>query len=202
MAKTAKRLFICLMTLALVGCGSPKLEPLKPGAVILAFGDSLTAGVGAETSHSYPSVLAAMTGFTVINAGISGETTAQGLQRFPDVLNQHAPDLVILIEGGNDILRNRSKQQAKSNLEQMIQLAMGRNIQVVLLGVPEKSLFSSSAPFYAELAEKYNLAFDDETIGSLMRSPSMKSDAVHFNRAGYAEMAEQIYALLRDNGAF
>ena len=196
-----KRLFAGLLLLLLSGCGSSKLEPLETGAVILAFGDSLTAGVGTDKQFSYPSVLERLSGIRVVNAGISGETTAEGLRRFSSVLNQHSPDLLILIEGGNDILRNNNKAETKQNLEQMIQLAMARNIQVVLLGVPEKSLFSSSAPFYAELAEKYDLVFDGKIIGSLMRSPSKKSDAVHFNREGYYEMADTIYDLLRDNGA-
>lgn len=195
------RLHIVCLVLILAGCGSSKLEPLQPDSVILAFGDSLTAGVGTEKAYSYPSVLERLSGIKVINAGISGETTAEGLRRFSAVLNEHSPDLLILIEGGNDILRNNNKAETKQNLEQMIQLAMARNIQVVMLGVPEKSLFSSSAPFYVELAEKYDLVFDGQIIGSLMRSPSKKSDAVHFNREGYYEMAQTIYDLLQDNGA-
>ena len=195
------RLQVFCIVLFLAGCGPSKLEPLSSDSVILAFGDSLTAGVGTEKVYSYPSVLERLSGITVINAGISGETTAEGLRRFSSVLNQHSPDLLILIEGGNDILRNNNKAETKQNLEQMIQLAMARNIQVVLLGVPEKSLFSSSASFYTELAEKYDLVFDGQIIGSLMRSPSKKSDAVHFNREGYYEMAQTIYDLLQDNGA-
>ena len=83
----------------------------------------------------------------------------------------------------------------------MIQMAKGRGIQVVLIGVPEKRLFSSSAPLYEELAEKHDLVFDADMIGSLMRNPSMKSDAVHFNEAGYASMAKSIYELLSEYGA-
>jgi acyl-CoA thioesterase-1 len=187
---------------ALLACSSPKLSQLNEGDVILAFGDSLTVGVGVNPEHSYPSVLASLSGFEVVSSGVSGETTAGGLQRLPDVIEKHSPRLVILLEGGNDILRNRSPSEIKNNLEKMIQLALEKGIEVVLIGVPEKSLFSNSAPFYTELAEKYDLVFASSLIGSLMRSPSKKSDAIHFNKDGYAELAEGIYELLIENGAF
>ena len=73
---------------------------------------------------------------------------------------------------------------------------------MVLIGVPEKSLLFKTAPFYKELAEEYNLVYEPKLVGRLMRSPSKKSDSVHFNKAGYKEMAEGIYDLLSKNGAF
>jgi lysophospholipase L1-like esterase len=188
--------------ITLSGCGSSELAPISKRGTILAFGDSLTLGVGTTKINSYPSVLAQLSGRTVINAGISGETTSRGLARLPEVLDRTMPDLLLLIEGGNDILRNQSKSVLKANLQQMIELAKGRDIPVVLIGIPEKSLFSNSAPLYEELAEQYQLVFDDSLIGGLQRSPSLKSDIVHFNKQGYRKMAESIYELLDDNGAF
>jgi len=184
----------------LAACEAGRLQPLPPDGVILAFGDSLTAGKGTSRDNSYPSVLAQLSGRTVINAGISGELTDEGLARLPGMLDQHRPDLMILIEGGNDILQNRTRA-TKNNLAQMIELAQGRGIEVVLIGVPEKNLFSNSAPFYEELADEYALAYHDELISDLLRQPSYKSDSVHFNADGYREMAEGIYELLQDQGA-
>ena len=151
--------------------------------------------------QSYPSVLARLSGKTVINAGVSGETTAQGLKRLPEWLEKHTPELLILLEGGNDILQNRDSMLIKQDLQQMIEIARHYGVQVVLLGVPEKRLFSDSAPLYGELAKAHDLAFDGETIARLIRSPSKKSDSVHFNAAGYAALAERIYALLSKEGA-
>ncbi len=202
MRNTVKTCLTVAILILITGCTSPKLAPLNKGDIIVAFGDSLTQGVGVERKDSYPSVLSALSGYTVINAGISGETTAEGLKRLPDVIAEHSPSLVILLEGGNDILRNKSITAMKQNLDSMIQFLQQRNIQVVLIGVPEKNLFSSSAPLYEELAEKYDLVLDDSLISSLMRNPSKKSDAVHFNREGYNEMAHSIYELLDENGAF
>lgn len=185
----------------LQGCSDDRLSALPAQATILAFGDSLTAGYGVDKAHSYPSVLQALSGRRVINAGISGEVTADGLARLPGLLDQHKPQLLILLEGGNDILRNQSQAQTRANLQQMIELARARGVEVVLIGVPHKSLFASSAPLYGELAERYQLPFADTLVASLLRSPGYKSDAVHFNAAGYRKLAEEIHALLQQEGA-
>lgn len=194
-------LLILLASLALTACDSAKLEPLPRDAVILAFGDSLTAGVGTTQNKSYPAVLQSLSGLNVINAGISGEVTSDGLERLPGLIREHNPDLMILIEGGNDILRNKNYDLIQSNLEQMIKLAKSRHVQVVLLGVPEKKLLSSSAPFYKELAEKHQLVYHHDLISNLLRTRSLKSDPIHFNEQGYQKMAEGIYQLLSESGA-
>ncbi len=202
MLKEIRIFLIACSFFILAACGSPKLDPLGSGDVIVAFGDSLTAGVGTDKENSYPSKLAELSGFKVVNSGVSGETTSQGLLRFPQVIEQHDPSLIILLEGGNDILKNKNYSEIERNLEAMIKMALDAGIQVVLIGVPEKKLLSNSAPFYSELAKKYDLVVDSNLIGGLMRSPSKKSDPIHFNEKGYAEMAEGIYALLSKNGAF
>jgi lysophospholipase L1-like esterase len=157
--------------------------------------------VGTTVTHSYPAVLADLSGLNVINSGVSGETTDRGLKRLPQELDRAIPDLLILIEGGNDILQNRSLSTVKKNLKAMIELAESRGVPVVLIGVPKKALFSDSAPLYDELAEDFQLVFDGDLIAELQRSPSLKSDRVHFNEKGYRRMAESIYRLLRENGA-
>lgn len=196
-----KLLLLVLTTLALAGCDSARLEALPHNAVILSFGDSLTSGVGTSKDKSYPTVLQSLTGLEVINAGISGEVTSDGLKRLPALIQKHSPDLMVLIEGGNDILRNTEYELIRDNLEQMILHAKARNIQVVLLGVPEKKLLSSSAPFYQELADKHKLVYEHNLISDLLRTPSLKSDPVHLNTQGYQKMAEGIHQLLLENGA-
>jgi len=196
-----KLLISLLAVLLLSACDEAKLTPLPHDGVILAFGDSLTVGVGTSASNSYPAVLTQLTGLQVINRGISGETTAGGLQRLASVLSETNPDLLILIEGGNDILRNKKSAQTKANLAAMIKLTQNQNIAVVLLGIPEKKLFSNSAPFYEELAEEFELVFDPDLMTGLLRTPSYKSDPIHLNDQGYKKMAEGIRDLLSENGA-
>ena len=192
---------VCAIVLFITGCADPQLSEVPAGGTILAFGDSLTEGVGARSQESYPTVLAELSGRKVINAGVSGETTTQGVKRLPGLLEQHNPDLLILIEGGNDILRNQPNKNIKANLAEMIEVTRAQGVQIVFLGVPEKNLFSSSAPFYEELASEYELVFDGNLIGSLLRTTSYKSDPIHFNAKGYRAMAEAIHELLIENGA-
>ncbi|RTE64946.1 arylesterase [Amphritea opalescens] len=193
----------CFILLLIIGGCSEQtaLKYIPPEGVILAFGDSLTQGVGSSNDGDYPSQLQQLTGRTVINAGISGEVSRDGLQRLPALLQQYQPNLLILLEGGNDILRNQDKTILKHNLAQMITQAQQQHIDVVLVAVPEKKLFSNSAPLYRELAEEYALVWEPEIIAELLRSPSYKSDAVHFNNQGYQALAARINALLKEHNA-
>ncbi len=155
--------FVLIVICCLTACSEKPLQAVSVSDTILAFGDSLTAGYGTEPENSYPSVLAELSGRRVVNAGISGETTSEGLLRFAETLDTHNPKLLILLEGGNDILQNLSTAEAKNNLSLMLQEAKIRNISVVFLGVPEKNLFSSAAPFYAEIAEEHKVVFLKKT---------------------------------------
>ena len=205
--KSLSKLIWRLLTLSILlvfiqGCGGEKqLKRLSSEATILTFGDSLTAGVGTEKQHSYPSVLAKLSNRKVVNAGISGEVTELGLARLGDVIDETNPALMILLEGGNDILRNHNLAKTKKNLASMISLAKQKGVQLVLIGVPKKQIFSDAAPMYKELAEEHKLVFDGKLISGLLRKRSYKSDMVHFNKAGYQKMAEEIHQLLLENGA-
>lgn len=199
---SVNRLLIWLfLTLLLTACSSPNLSQLDSDATILTFGDSLTAGYGVSEKESYPAVLAELSGLKVVNAGVSGETTAQGLQRLPEVLEQYQPHLVILFEGGNDILQKKSNAVIKNNLRQMIQIIQQSGAEVLLVGVPQKKLFAGSLPLYEELADEFHIPLEEDIVGSLMIRPSMKSDFVHFNSNGYRELAEAIFEKLQKTGA-
>lgn len=197
----APHLILLLIALVLAGCDQPELTPIPPDGTLLAFGDSLTEGVGTSRAQSYPAVLAELSDREVINVGISGETTEQGLARFGRLLDQHQPDLVLLLEGGNDILRNLDPARTKANLAAMIEQARERGIELVLIAVPQKSLFSDAAPFYRELADDYPVVFEDDLIADLLRQVQYKSDSIHFNSQGYRVMAESLYELLVEEGA-
>ena len=190
-----------LLCLLLTACGEPGFRPLAPGETILAFGDSLTEGRGVSPAQSYPSVLASLSGHPVINGGVSGELSQAGRARLPALLAEHRPALVILLEGGNDMLRGSGEVALKANLAAMIEAAQGSGAQVLLVGVPRKSLFAAGAPLYEELADQYGLVLDNDSIGELLRDPALKSDAVHFNAEGYRTLAQRLHRLLQERGA-
>ena len=199
------QIFPCLLALVLValgGCGkSPRLQPLAPDAVVLAFGDSLTYGTGADERESYPAQLALLIGRKVARAGVPGEISADGLSRLPEALEEHQPRLLILCHGGNDFLRRLSKQQVAANVRAMIRLARERGIDVVLVGTPEPGLGVSTPEFYAEIAKELRLPYEDGVIGQILRDASLKSDPIHPNAKGYRLIAERLATLLKKAGA-
>ncbi|MCK5640240.1 MAG: arylesterase, partial [Gammaproteobacteria bacterium] len=133
-----KLLYSLVLVFLIASCSeSPQLEKLSQDSVILAFGDSLTYGSGVKEQFSYPSVLHELINIEVINSGVPGEVTADGLERLQQTLLEHQPDLVILCHGGNDILRRNGHAQTRVNLLAMVQLIKSSGADVILLGVPE-----------------------------------------------------------------
>ena len=195
---------LLLLAMGLGACSDskPQLPLLSADAVILAFGDSLTFGTGANSEHSYPAELARLTGLTVINAGIPGEVTAQGVRRLPALLDRYKPQLLLLCHGGNDLLRKIGTAMTRDNIEKMISEADQRNIPTLLIGVPQPALmFLEAAPIYNEIAEQHGLVYEGEILPEVEADNKLKSDRIHPNAAGYRRMADAISQLLRQSGA-
>ena len=178
-----------------------KLPRLANNAVILAFGDSLTYGTGAEQTEGYPAVLEQLIGRRVVNAGIPGEETGEGLSRLPQVLQKEKPALMILCHGGNDLLRLLNQQQAANNLRDMIRLAQKQGVAVVLIAVPTPDMFLSPTHMYREIAKDLAVPLEDEIIFAVLADGSLRSDYIHPNAAGYRRIAEALATLLRESGA-
>jgi len=194
---------LLLFFLLLLGCGSsvPKLGPLPQDAVILAFGDSLTYGTGANAEESYPAVLQTLLGRTVIRSGVPGEVTAESLERLPGALGEYSPKLMILCIGGNDFLRQLGEQQAADNIRAMIKLAKDKGVEVVLVGVPKFGLMLSPPDFYRQIAEEFHIPYDDGIMHKVLINRDLKSDEIHPNAQGYRLFAKTIAALLKKAGA-
>ncbi len=130
-----------LLLLAVAACGGGAKETALPaGARVLALGDSLTAPHGVQPQEAWPALLGQKTGWTVINGGISGNTSAQALERLPALLEEHQPQLVLVSLGGNDMLRKQPQGQTVANLERMIDMSRSKGAKVVLLATPRPSL--------------------------------------------------------------
>jgi lysophospholipase L1-like esterase len=204
--RTGAMLYVAALTFvacALAGCGggAPKLSKLPADAVILAFGDSLTFGTGAQAEASYPAILEQRIGRKVWSAGVPGEVSAAGLARLPSALDYYQPRLLLLCHGGNDFLRKLGDAQVADNLRVMIRLARQRGIDVVLIAVPKPGLFPSPPDFYAEIAKEFGLPYEDAALKAILRDNELKSDLAHPNAKGYAKLADAIAALLKRSGA-
>jgi len=202
----ASLLLLLLSVFALLSAGcseeTPKLRALSEDAVILAFGDSLTYGTGANhQTESYPAVLASLSGRTVINAGVPGEVSGEGLNRLGKMLDEHQPDLVLLCHGGNDLIRKLDETALSQNLTQMVEQIRAQGAEVVMLSVPKPGVFLKPAPLYSQLAAKLRLPIANEIIADVESETSLKSDAIHPNATGYRLIAERVYELLSESGA-
>jgi len=178
------------------------LTPLKHDAVILAFGDSLTYGSGANSeTQSYPAIIAQHSERRVVNAGIPGEVSKAGLIRLPKLLETINPDLVILCHGGNDILQRLDKTQLKANLNDMIKLIKASGAEVILVAVPMFGFGLSVPDLYPELAQQYAVPIEASVLAEVVSDPTLKSDHVHPNAKGYQLFGQRIFTLMQQSGA-
>ena len=192
-----------LAAVFLAACGGSKarVEKLGSEAVILAFGDSLTFGTGAAPADSYPAALERRIGRKVVNSGVPGETSARGLDRLPEVLDEVKPALLILCHGGNDFLQRLPDAGAAANVREMIRLARGKGIPVVLLATPKPGLPPAVPAFYGEIAAELAVPFEEGVLRTVLVDNRLKADMVHPNGAGYAQIAEALEKVLKKSGA-
>lgn len=202
-----KLLFWTLLLLAfclalLASCSrDARLPRLAADAIVLAFGDSITAGTGAGPGQSYPEQLASLIGRKVVNGGVPGEVTAEGLARLPALMETNKPALLILCHGGNDLLQHLDQRQAADNLRGMIWQARKRGIDVLLVAVPTPDLPLKPPAFYGELAAEFRIPIELQALSKILGKGHLKSDYIHPNPAGYRQLAEALATRLKKGGA-
>lgn len=164
----------------------------------VAFGDSLTEGFGASAAEqSYPSVLSRSLGIEIRNHGVSGETSADGLKRLDEIADLE-PRVVLLCFGGNDVLRGLPRAQMFANIGAMIDRFQARGSFVVLIGVRGSGIVGDgNAEGFEELAAQKQVKHIPNILDGLLTRPSLMTDYVHPNDAGYARIAERIEKELR-----
>lgn len=196
-----------LMLLLPLTSGGASLSASDNRPRIVAFGDSLTAGLGVQADESYPAQLQRQLDslgyhYRVINAGVSGDTTAGGLRRVPWILN-NKPDLVILELGANDGLRGLPVDQTKNNLRQIIRQLQAAGTTVVLAGMklPPNYGEDYTATFeamYRLLAKESRLLFIPFFLEGVGGSSSLnQADGIHPTKEGYEVIVEQVLKVLR-----
>ena len=187
--------------------------PTGPVRRILAFGDSLFAGYNVPKDQSYPAELeralrADGIDAQVTNAGVSGDTSAAGRQRFAFTLKsmEHKPDLLILELGGNDLLRGLSPDQTRANLAAIIEAAQAQDIPVLLMGLAAPANFggdyvSAFNAVYPSLAKQYDIPLIANWVSSVEARPELRQqDRIHPTEEGIdllvASTSERVEAAL------
>ena len=192
-------------TISVTGCGSePQQDTLPAGSTVVALGDSLTYGYGANPKTAYPTVLAELSKWNVVNAGVNGDTSADVLTRVNKITEQN-PDLVLLGVGGNDVLQRISPDTMRANIIATIDTLQSNNIDVVLIAEPHLStsaLFgkASDNPLYEYIAEAEDIPLYSDGWSTILSDDALKSDKIHANAAGYRQFAEGLHDYLKDEG--
>ncbi|MEX0877951.1 MAG: GDSL-type esterase/lipase family protein [Candidatus Spechtbacterales bacterium] len=165
------------------------------GKNIVAFGDSLVYGAGATEGNNWVDVLSRDISEEITNAGVNGDTTESALARLDsDVLDKN-PRIVIILLGGNDVLRRIPKEETLNNLEQIITRIQAEGAVVVLVGIPGK-LLDPYDDEYEELAKETRSAFVPNILKNILKNRDLMHDSIHPNDAGNKIMAERIGKVL------
>ena len=195
---------LAVLTLGLImsACKTePKQAPLPPEARVLAFGDSLTYGAGVLPEEAYPAQLQALIQRQVVNGGVSGELSGDGLRRLPIWLDEYEPKMLILCHGANDLLRSLSEQKAAENVRAMVKMARDRGIDVVLIAVPKFGLMRAPPTFYEDIAREFDIPIERFVLNDIVRNSALRSDSVHPNAEGYRLIAQALVKRLQVSGA-
>jgi acyl-CoA thioesterase-1 len=195
------RLIIILLALLAL----PVHAAEKP--VVLVFGDSLSAGYGIRLEKGWVALLAQRIekegyGFQVVNASVSGETTAGGAARLERALEQHKPAVVLLELGGNDGLRGLPVSDARANLEQMVKLSLAAKAKVALLGIRMPPNYGPRyvedfAAMYPDIAKKYHLPLVPFLLDKVATVPGlMQADGIHPNEDGQPLVLANVWPVI------
>ncbi|SDL44578.1 acyl-CoA thioesterase-1 [Salinimicrobium catena] len=214
------KLLLIIMTLFL-SCGEQKQEQEKPAEEketreekktaknILFFGDSLTAGMGLDPNEAFPAVIQEKLdslglNYNVINAGLSGETTASGKNRIDWVLNQEV-DIFVLELGANDGLRGIPPRETRKNLQEIIKIVRKKNpdTRIILAGmqIPPNMGPEYTAEFrkiFPELAKKNNVELIPFLLEDVAGNPELnQADGIHPTEEGHQIVAENVWEVLK-----
>lgn len=165
------------------------------GSTIIAFGDSLTSGHGAGENQGWPEQLSRRLGITIINRGISGNTTADALARLDRDVLRHDPRMVLVCLGANDYFRKRNADETFDDLRAIIGRIQRQGAMVILIGL--ELPLSDYGPRYRALSRQMGCPYVPDLLDGLLGRPELMADQVHPNAAGHARMAAKIEPVLK-----
>ena len=195
----SRRIFAVLLAASVALTAAPGCDdsPTAPSSLtVVAFGDSITAGIGTSGNNDYVSVLSNRTGVSIINAGRPGDTTASALTRIDSAVLARDADIVIVFLGGNDLLQGVPVQQRIANISAIVQQIRSDGAAIILVGVGSGVLdpFEGTLP---GIASQTSSTLVPAVLDGIFGVPSLMADLIHPNNAGHAIIADRIEPALR-----
>ena len=179
-----------------------KNYPLAMSGPVIMFGDSLVEGVGATAGNTLPEQLGKKLGVEILNYGVSGDTTRDGLARLDDALLVK-PRFVILVLGGNDFLKKNSlptgrqaREETFQNLEKIVTAFQTQGAIVVVVGVRSGIIGGGADEEYEALAKKTGSVYVSDILSGVFGRSELMSDTIHPNDRGYQQIAERVAPIL------
>ena len=177
--------------------GTPDAARPTAGERVIAFGDSLVEGAGASAGRDIVSLLSARVGVPIVNAGRSGDTTGSALTRLDSAVLSRNPRIVIVVLGGNDVLRRVPYEETFANLDAIVGRIRGRGAAVILVGLSVGVFTDSYGKGYESLARRTASGLVPDVLAGILGHPDLMADHIHPNDRGYRMMADRIEPALR-----
>ncbi|OGI19166.1 MAG: hypothetical protein A3J06_02855 [Candidatus Moranbacteria bacterium RIFCSPLOWO2_02_FULL_48_19] len=172
-----------------------KNYPSTKSGPVLLFGDSLAAGEGATAGNTLGKQLGRLVGTDILNYGVPGDTTEDGLARLPRALAEN-PKVALVLLGGNDFLKKIPREEVFQNLEKIVTVFQARGSIVMVLGVRSGIIGGGADEEYESLAKRTGAVYVEDVLSGVFAHADLMSDAIHPNDLGYSKIAERIAPLL------
>jgi lysophospholipase L1-like esterase len=178
--------------------GEPRAAAPTAGSQVVAFGDSLVAGVGTTTGRDFVSLLSERLGVPIVNAGKSGDTTGTALARLDSAVLSRDPRVVIVVLGGNDFLRRVPRDETFRNLDAIAARLRARGAAVVLAGLSLGIVTDGYSDGYEAVARERDAGLVPDILGGILGRPELMADNIHPNDRGHTLMADRLEPAVRE----
>jgi len=190
-------LSVCVLFLAACGGSNKPKNMGNAGKSIVCFGDSLTEGYGASYDTSYPAVLGTLTDRPVINLGVSGDTSGDGVARMSRIFDND-PYMVLIQFGGNDFRRHIQPDEVKRNILAIIRGVQAHGAIAAVVDTENSSFMGQYSKAMKEAAKETNSLYIEPILDGILNNRDLKSDQVHPNAEGYRLIALKIFKQIKD----
>lgn len=193
MKKSVLILLAALAAFFMFGREKTQIKNLgNPGETLVAFGDSLTYGHGAERERSYPAVLARKTSRSVVNLGLNGDTAAAAPRRLAEALAQN-PYMVLIEFGGNDFMRGVPLEQSVAAVGEMVDAVQAAGAVAAVVDTGGYYGMKKYTKAYKKLAREKGAVFVPGILDGVFGRRGLMSDQIHPNARGYELVADKVY---------